>query len=58
MKKKVEGLERRLAEDPTHSVPSPQRLITTYNSSSRGSDSLLWPPWAPVMLMVHRHTLG
>jgi hypothetical protein len=40
--------------DPPYSgsVSSPQKLITTSNSSSRDSNSLfLWPPSAPAMYM-------
>lgn len=33
-----------------------RQLTTTCNSSSRGSESDLWPLWAPVLMCIHTET--
>lgn len=33
--------------------PAPTWFITVCKSSSRGQDTLFWPPWVPSMHMMH-----
>lgn len=44
-----------VAEDPYLIPNSYTAAKTTYNSSSKGPNTLFWPPWASDMHMVHRH---
>ena len=38
------------------SIPSTHTITDICNSSSRGSDAMLWALWTPDMHGVHRHT--
>jgi hypothetical protein len=46
-----------VAEDPYLIPNSYTAAKTTYNSSSKGPNTLFWPPWASDMhVVVQRHT--